>query len=162
LLLISAVTVAAQAAATLITLGENKTGSITDASNTSLYSIEVGAPQSVIILMLALTPDFEPPFRVLNPSGIVVLDTTSSASQNIAQGTLNLSSSGSYTIEVRSANNSAGQFLISTQAGAPLTLPQALTAGTPLNGSVNIQTQGCQRRSADDFHPLCRSRRAYG
>ncbi|MEO8395133.1 MAG: hypothetical protein ABI700_19205, partial [Chloroflexota bacterium] len=139
LFLVGAVTVGAQAVAIPITLGENKTGSIADASNPALYSIEVGAPQSVIILVLAVTPDFAPTFRVLDPGGVVILDTANPGTQNIAQGTPNLSNSGAYTIEVRSANNSAGQFLISVQPGAPLLPPSAITPGTPVSGSVNAQ-----------------------
>ncbi len=125
LFLVGVVTVGAQATATLITLGENKTGNISDASNPALYSIEVGAPQSVTILVLAVTPDFAPTFRVLDPGGVVVLDTANPGTQNIAQGTSNLSSSGTYTIEVSSANNTSGQFLISAQPGAPLLPPTA-------------------------------------
>ena len=140
LFLIGVIAVGAQAVTTPITLGENKTGSLADANSAALYSIEVGAPQSVIVLVLAVTPGFAPTFRVLDPGGVVVLDTANPGTQNIAQSAPNLSSSGTYTIEVRSANNSAGQFLISVQPGAPLTPGQALTPGTALNGSVDGQT----------------------
>jgi hypothetical protein len=138
--LVGVLAVSAQAAPTPINIGENKTGEVTDANTPVQYAVAVGAPQSISIQVLAITPGFAPTFQVLDPGGIVVLDTANPGTLTIAQGTPSLSSPGSYTIEVKASNGTAGQFLISVQAGAPLAPPTPLTPGQPINDTVNPQT----------------------
>jgi hypothetical protein len=138
--LIGAASVSAQATPTPIMIGQNQTGNLTDASGSIQYTLTVKSSQSVTILALAVTSGFAPTFRVLDPAGVVVFDSATSGAQAIAQGTIDLASPGNYTIEVRSANNTAGQFLLGIQAGAPLTPPTALVAGTPVGGSVDAKT----------------------
>jgi hypothetical protein len=139
-LLIGALAVSAQDTAIPITIGENKTGNVTDPAAGVPYSLSVAAPQSIIIQVLAISQGFAPSFRVIDPGGIFVLDAANPGAQTIAQGSPNLSSPGSYTIEVFSANNTTGQFLISVQPGAPLAPPTALIPGQPVDGSVSSQT----------------------
>ncbi|MFN8452124.1 MAG: SH3 domain-containing protein [Anaerolineae bacterium] len=139
-ILLGVVSVSAQTPATPITIGENKTGSVTDPSVGVPFTLAVAAPQSVNIQVLAISLGFAPTFRVIDPGGIVVLDAANPGTQTVAQGSPNLSSPGAYTIEVFSANNTIGQFLISVQPGAPLAPPQPLTPGQPVNGTVNSQT----------------------
>ncbi len=135
--LVGTLTISAQG--TPITIGENETGNVTDAGSAVSYTLTVAAPMSVNVQVLAITPGFAPNFRMIDPGGIVVLDTSNPGTQTIVQGTPNLSSPGAYTIEVRSANGATGQFLISVQPGAPLAPPQPLTPGLPLNGTVSPQ-----------------------
>ncbi len=130
----------AQAAGTPINIGENKTGQVLDAAVPVQYSVTVAAPMSINVQLLAITPGFAPDFRVLDPSGLIILDGGNPGTQTIVQGVPNLSSPGVYIIEVRSANNTPGQYLISVQPGAPLAPPQTLTPGFPLNGLVSAQT----------------------
>ena len=126
LLLLGVTSVSAQGSPPPITIGENQIGAVSDAGSSVSYSLMVAAPQSVEIQVLAITPGFAPTFVVLDPAGSVVLDAANPGTQTIARGTPNLYSLGAYTIEVSSANNAGGQFLISIQAGAPLALPLAL------------------------------------
>ena len=140
-LLISTLTVSAQATATPINVGENKAGEIVDPDVPVLYTLTIGAPMSVNLQVLAITSGFAPNFRVLDPAGVVILDSANAITQAIVRAALNLSSANAaYTIEVHSANNTAGQFLISLEAGAALAAPQPLTAGTPVDGRVDEQT----------------------
>lgn len=136
--LLGAVTVSAQAAEP-ITIGENKTGQIVDAQTPARYSIQLASPMSIQVQVLAISQGLAPTFRVLDPSGVVILSATNPGTQTIVQGSPNLSTSGVYTIEVNSANGATGQFLLSVQAGAPLAPPQPLTPGVALNGSLNQQ-----------------------
>ncbi|MEO8393764.1 MAG: hypothetical protein ABI700_12305, partial [Chloroflexota bacterium] len=137
--LVGVLAINAQAAPTPINIGENKTGEVTDASSAVEYAVTVAAPQSISIQVLAITPGFAPTFQVLDPGGIVVLDTANPGTLTIAQGSPSLSSPGSYTIAVKTSNGTPGQFLISVQAGAPLAPPTPLTPGQPLTGSVDAQ-----------------------
>jgi uncharacterized protein YraI len=139
LLLAGAVTVSAQVP-TPITIGENQTGQVVDSSVPVRYSFISAAPLSVQIQVLAISQGLAPTFRVVDPGGVVILSGVNSGDQTIVQGSPNLSSPGTYTIEVSSANGATGQFLISVQAGAPLAPPQPLTPGQPLDGAVNLQT----------------------
>ncbi|MCC6805464.1 MAG: hypothetical protein IT319_21470, partial [Anaerolineae bacterium] len=138
--LTGAVAVGAQGSAIPITIGDNKTGNISDPTVGIAYSLSVAAPQSAVIQVLAISSGFAPTFRVIDPGGIVILDAANPGTQTIAQGTPNLSSPGAYTIVVSSANGATGQYLISVQPGAPLAPPQALTPGQPFNGAVSPQT----------------------
>jgi hypothetical protein len=132
--------VASAQGGTPLAIGENKAGAVDVAGAAAPFSISVAAPQSVNIQVLAITQGFSPTFRVLDPNGLVVLDVPPSSIGTTAQGSPSLSSSGSYTVEVRGANNSTGQFLISLQPGAPLLPPEALTLGQAVNGTVDGQT----------------------
>ncbi len=125
--------------ATPIQIGENITGTLTDPALPTSFTVEVGAPQSINVQVLAITPELAPTFRVLDPGGIVILDTANPGTQTIAQGAPNLASVGTYTIEVTSANQTTGQFLISVQAGAPLASAQPLALGQPVSGTVSPQ-----------------------
>ncbi len=137
--LMGALTVSAQAP-TPINVGENKTGEVVAADVPVLYSVTVGAPMSINLQVLAITSGFAPNFRVLDPAGVAILDSANASSQATVHGSVNLSSSDAYTIEVSSANSTPGQFLISLEAGAPLAAPHPLTAGTPLDGTVDERT----------------------
>lgn len=139
LLLLTGAVASAQGG-TPLAIGENKAGAVDVAGAAVPFSVSVAAPQSVNIQVLAISQGFSPTFRVLDPNGLVVLDVPPSSIGTTAQGSPSLSSSGSYTVEVRGANNSTGQFLISLQPGAPLLPPEPLTLGQAVNGTVDPQT----------------------
>ena len=112
-----------------------------------LFALTLGAPMSATLQVLAITPGFAPTFRILDPDGVIVLDAANPGTQTVAQAMSDFSSLGTYTIEVRSANAAAGQFLLSVQPGAPLTPPQPLPAAQPIVGVVN----GTNTRQAYSF-----------
>ena len=58
ILLLGALIVSAQGDATPLTIGENEVGEITAANSSAAFSIQVGAPQSVNVQVLAITPGF--------------------------------------------------------------------------------------------------------
>ncbi len=140
ILLVGALTASAQATPTPVTIGQNTIGNISDPTAPIQYALVLGAPQSVSVQVLAVTQGFAPTFQILDPGGVVVMDTANPGTQTIAQGSPSLSSPGTYTIVVRSANNAAGQFLLSVQPGAPLAPPTPLTPGQPISDSVSAQT----------------------
>ncbi|HVU13127.1 MAG TPA: SH3 domain-containing protein [Phototrophicaceae bacterium] len=138
--LVGVLIVSAQATPPPLTIGQNTTASITDPTTALQYSLTVAAPQSVNIQVLAITPGFAPTFRVIDPSGAVIVDTANPGTQASVQASPNLSSPGMYIVEIHSANNTAGQFLISVQPGAPLAPPTPLQLGQPVLATVNPQT----------------------
>ena len=140
LLLLGTMIVSAQGDATPLTIGENRVGEITVANSSAAFTVQVGAPQTVNLQVLAITPSFLPTFLIIDPSGIAIMNAVNDGTQTSAVGTPNLAGGGTYRIEVSGANGSIGQFLISMQAGAPLAPPQPLTPGQPLGGVVNAQT----------------------
>ncbi len=140
LLLLSTAIVNAQSDVTPLAIGENRVGEITVASSTATFTLQVGAPQSVTLQVLAITPGFLPTFLIVDPSGIVIMDAINDGTQSSAAAAPNLADGGDYRIEVSGANGSTGQFLISAQAGAPLAPPQPLTPGQLLDGTVSAQT----------------------
>jgi uncharacterized protein YraI len=113
-----------------LVLGENQIGMIADASSRVRYSLSVAAPQSVNLQVLAITPGFAPAFRVLGADDGVLFDAANPNAQNIARGIVDLPAAFTYIVEVRSANNMPGQYLISPQPNAPL------ATSTPLNTAV--------------------------
>jgi len=137
--LISTGIVSAQASPIPILIGENQTGTLTDAVVSIPYSLVVTTPLSIRVQVLAISPGFAPTFRILDPSGVILIDAANPGTQTIAEGAPTLSSPGTYVIEIRSANQSSGQFLLSVQPGMPLAPPTPVLPGQPLNGSVDGQ-----------------------
>ena len=140
ILLVGTLIVSAQSTPLSITIGQNQTDSLTDASSRVQFSIAVPVPQNINVQVLATSPGFAPAFRVLDPNNAVVLDVANSGAQSIIQQALTLSSFGKYILEVRSANDIAGQFTISVQPGAPLAPPIPLPLQQPVTATVDTQT----------------------
>ena len=140
ILLVGALIVHAQSIPLSITIGENQTDSLTDASDSIQFSIAVPMPQNVNVQILATSPGFAPAFRVLDPNNAVVLDDANSGAQSIVQGALTFSSFGTYILEVHSANNTAGLFTIGVQPGAPLAPPILLPLQQLVTASVDTET----------------------
>src|SRR5664279_757686 len=139
LLLIGALIVSAQATPPSIPIGENQTSSLTNASSTSLFSVTVTTPQNINVLILATSPGFAPAFRVIDPNNAVIFDAANAQAQTIIQSSVTLASPGTYLIEVRSANNSAGQFTLSIQPGAPFNPPIPLPLQQLVTATVDPQ-----------------------
>ena len=138
ILLIGALIVSAQATPS-IPIGENQTSSLTSASSTSLFSVTVTTPQNINVLILATSPGFAPAFRVIDPNNAVIFDAANVQAQNLVQSPVTLASPGTYLIEVRSANNSPGQFTLSIQPGAPFNPPIPLPLQQLVTATVDPQ-----------------------
>jgi hypothetical protein len=139
LALISIAPAAAQVPPTPITSGENRTGDLNGSTPSAVYSLSSSGSETVIVQVLAITPGLNPTVRVQDPSGVLVADIPNSGAANIVQTSVTLSTPGVYLIEVRSATNALGQFVISVQAGAPLAPPTPLVLGAEISGIVNAQ-----------------------
>ncbi|MBK8019828.1 MAG: T9SS type A sorting domain-containing protein [Chloroflexi bacterium] len=111
--LLGAVPLSAQAI--LITVGQNKVGTLADAP--LQYSLSIETPQSIEVQVLGISAGLAPTFRIFDLSGMIVAEVRNTAGATIVEGSASLSSPGDYIIEVSSANATGGQFLISVQAG---------------------------------------------
>ncbi len=123
--------------AVAVTVGENKTGEISAEAPSVLYRLEVGAPQSVNIQLLAISPALTPTFHVTDPDGVVIFDAANPGTAGVVGGTVNLASTGVYSLEVSAVGEMTGQFLLSVQAGAPLADAEPLTLRLFATGSVD-------------------------
>lgn len=136
--LLSIAAVNAQQPSLLIEVGQNQAGTLADAPER--YLLNSDTPQSVHIQVLGITEGLAPRFRVLDPNGILIAEVGNSAEISIIEGSVTLSVPGSYIIEVDSANNISGDFLISVQAGEPLAPPEPLVLGELQNASLDADT----------------------
>jgi hypothetical protein len=142
-LLIAIIGIAPAAAQTIpipIAAGENRTGDLNSSAPAATYSLNSTGSETVIVQVLALAPGLSPTIRVTDPGGVTVLDVPNPTGGAIVQSSLALTTPGVYLVEVRSASNASGQFVISVQAGAPLAPPTPLTPGVAISGVVNAQT----------------------
>ena len=100
--------------------------------------------------MLAITPGFAPAFAVLDPDGSVILEVANAAGLNIARRIVDLPGAGTFIVEVRSANNTPGQYLVSAQPGEPSASPTAtvLPTALPSASPTTNPTSGCTLVSA--------------
>lgn len=131
---------AAAQAATPIQIGENKSGEVTAAAPTRVYTLAIAAPQTATVQILGLTPGFAPAFSVLAPSGAAVQTVMPAPGATIALATIALTQPGINQIIVSSGNGQMGQFVISLQGGAPLPPAIPLVLGQLQAGAVTMQT----------------------
>ncbi len=138
-LLVSALLVSAQSTPPSIPIGENQSSSLASASSTMQFGVAVTTPQNVNVEILATSAGFTPAFRVIDPNNAIIFDDANAEAQNIIQDQVTLASPGTYVVEVRSANSSAGQFTISIQPGAPFTAPIPLPMQQLITATVDPQ-----------------------
>jgi hypothetical protein len=129
-----------------LVLGENLLGAISVASDTVRYGLTVAAPQSVNLQVLAITPGFAPAFRVIGADDGVLIDVANANGQNNARSPVDLPGAFTYIVEVRSANNTTGQYLISVQPNAPLptATPNVTVSPTPISTAAPSPTAPAQ------------------
>lgn len=137
-LLLGTTLVSAQTTPIPITVGQNQAGTLADTS--VQYSLNVETPQSIEVQVLGISSGLAPRFRILDPNGILLMEAANSAGVTIVEGAVHLTSPGAYLIEVSSANNTPGDFLISVQPGAPLLPPVPLLLGELQNDTVDSET----------------------
>lgn len=135
---ISALGVSAQGIPETLTIPQNKTGALSAAAPTVLYTFQVLQPQSLTIQVLSLEPTMVPAFTVFDPSGLALQ--TQTGTSGIAQATLALTSAGNYTIQIQSASAGVGAFVISLTGSAVATVPVPLTLGQVTDGQVDAET----------------------
>ncbi|MGQ9910530.1 MAG: SH3 domain-containing protein [Candidatus Flexifilum sp.] len=125
----------AQGAALPINVGDNQTGAITAGAAAVSYALTVNAPQNVNVQVFAITVGFQPALLILDPTGIALAQVNSTGTS--AAAVVSLSTVGTYSIIVGTANGQPGQFLISVQPGGPIVPPVPLQAGIPQTGQVS-------------------------
>lgn len=133
-----------------IAVAQNQTGEITADAPTTLYTLEVDAPQSVNIQLLAISPALTPTFHVTDPDGVLIFDAANPGTAGVVGGIVTLASTGTYIIEVSTVGETIGQFLLSVQMGEPLAEAVPLTMGEQVEGAVD----GDQTRQAYSFSGL--------
>lgn len=112
-----------------INIGENQIGEVTLESPVVAFAITLAAPQALDIQALSLTPGFAPALQVFDPSGLPIqaaLNAEQVTTLRVVTGTL---AAGTYRIDVSSASGQPGQFVLSVQAGEPLSPPEPLVPG---------------------------------
>ena len=119
-----------------ITPNENKLGEVTAANLAPLYTFTAEAGESLNIEVLGLTPGFAPFFEVLDNAGAVIQRADNPTNAASVDASVVPAQSGPLSIRVRSANGTAGQFVLRVQTvGAAAAIP--LFIGQPINDFVD-------------------------
>ncbi len=104
-------------AAEPITIGENKVGDLSAETPIAAYAIALGAPQTLDIQALSLSPDFAPALQVYDASGLLLQAAPNSELETVVRIRALTLGAGTYRVEVSSASGQPGQFVFSAQAG---------------------------------------------
>lgn len=139
LIVLTAVSVTAQADVVPVGIGENVTGEVSAAIPVSAFSVNVPTPQTLQIQVLTIGSGLAPAFRVFDPSGVVLQSVDNSAGRSTVAGTVPISTPGQYRIEISGTFGTAGAFLLSIQAGEPLEAPEPLQPGEAITSNVSDQ-----------------------
>ena len=134
-----------------ITVGENKTSEVTEATPSAEFTLTVPTAQTVRVLALAITPGFAPSFTVIDsntgvPLAVAGVDGTATT----IQSDVTLTAGVAYAIQVQSTNGTFGQFLLSVQAGPAVEPPTPLIGGQPVSDQVNLTDLSRQYSFAAD------------
>lgn len=135
MLMMGVVSVSAQGTTLPINVGDNQTGSISAGAAAVSYALTINAPQNVNVQVFAISTGFQPALLVLDPSGIALAQVNSVTTS--ASAAVSLSTPGTYSVIVGTANGQPGQFLISVQQGGPIVPPVALQPGVPQTSQVS-------------------------
>jgi hypothetical protein len=130
--------VAAQAE-TPITVGENKTGALSQQATTADFVLAVAQPQVISVQVLSITAGYAPVLRVVDANGVIIRLLDNPSNLSVVQGSIPLTAAGTFTLTVGSNNGTFGQFLISVQGGPALPAPVALNVGQVINGVVDAE-----------------------
>ena len=137
-LLIGVMPVAAQTGGvTPIGVGDNQPGELTPGAETQRFAVLLDAPQNIEIQVLALTRDFAPAVRIIDPQGIPIVTLGNPTRESIIGTTVSLLSAGDYLIEVTTVSGVPGQYVLSLRAGDPLEPPETIALGEAVSGIVN-------------------------
>ena len=91
LIVLTAVSVTAQADVVPVGIGENVTGEVSAAIPVSAFSVNVPTPQTLQIQVLTIGSGLAPAFRVFDPSGVVLQSVDNSAGRSTVAGTVPIS-----------------------------------------------------------------------
>lgn len=133
-----------------IEIGQNISGEITAESPTQIFNLNVSVPTVIEVQVLALNPQFLPAFSVVDALGVTIQRVENSGAETTLRQNISLSTPGDYQIEIRGANGTSGQFVLSVQFGAALEPPQPLVLG---QASV-VEISPDQPRKAFSFSGL--------
>lgn len=123
-----------------IAIGQNTVSELTATTPTAVYSLTSSGGESALVQVLAVSPNFVPAFRILNPAGVEILTAPNAEAQASLTATASFLGAGDYRIEISGVNGTLGQFVLSLQGGAPLPEPVELTADQPVSAVVSSQT----------------------
>ena len=118
-------------------IGENTVGELTAEASTVQFSVSASGGETANIQVLALSPNFVPSFRVLNPAGFEILTVSNPDGLTSLMGSTSFPDAGDYSIEVRGENDTVGQFVLSLQPGAPLPEPVDLVLDQLVSDTVS-------------------------
>lgn|GEM_PF-3305340 len=130
----------AQSDATPIQIGQNAFGELTAEANSARYALTAAGSESATIQVLALSPNFAPRFRIINPAGVEILVVANPDGLNALTGSASLPDAGEYIIEITGENGTVGQFVLSLQPGASLPEPVELAVDQPISDMVGGDT----------------------
>lgn len=140
LLALGAPAVDAQGGETVpIGVGENQIGELTAESPALSYSVTLPEVQVIDVEVLSVSPGFAPALTVLDPSGLPFADLPNTAGETVVRAASLELAAGTYRIDVRSANEQMGQFVIRIQAGEPPPPPTPLVLGMALDAEVSAE-----------------------
>lgn len=122
--------------ATPIQMEQNIIGELTIDASSAAYAFTTNGDETADIQVLALSPDFAPRFRVVNPAGVEIFVASNADSQSLLLGSVSFADAGVYTIEVSGENGALGQFVLSLQPGEALPEAVELIANQPVSDTV--------------------------
>jgi hypothetical protein len=122
-----------------IAIGQNAVSELTANTPTAIYSLTSTGGESALVQVLAVSPNFIPAFRILNPAGVEILAAPNAEAQASLIASASFLAAGDYTIEISGVNGTLGQFVLSLQTGAPLPDPVELTADQPVSATLSSQ-----------------------
>ncbi len=139
MLLLTAVSITAQADVVPVEVGQNVTGEVSAALPVSMFGINVRTPQTLQIQVLTIGSGLAPAFRIIDSSGLVLQSVDNSAGRSTVAGTVAVSTPGQYRIEISGTFGTTGAFLLSIQEGEPLEAPEPLQPGEAITSNVSDQ-----------------------
>ncbi len=124
---------------TPIQIGQNATGALPAGGNAQ-FTLSANGGETATIQVLALSAGFAPRFRIVNPSGVEILNIANPNTQATVSSSASFNDAGTYTIEISGENGSGGQFVLSLVPGTPLPQPVALPLDQAITTTVGSQT----------------------
>ena len=121
-----------------ININEIKPTSIGPLAPNARFLLSVPGPTAAVVQALATTPGLAPAFRLLDPSGILILNVENAANTNIVQSPVNLPGAGDYVLEVYDRAGAAGDLVVAVQPGLPQLPAVGLLPGQQVDGTVGM------------------------
>lgn len=115
----------------LVTLGVEQSGSLTSSGEVDRFTLDVAAGQRIYIDTISAASDFSFYWSVMDSQGQLV-----ASNYFYYSGGVNISETGSYTLDVFSTQNRTGNYRFAV-LDAPAVGPSPLTLGTPVSATLS-------------------------